>query len=122
MRELSIDPGFGVPQFIQDCCDRGSDTMAGKLREHILFETTLAPQQPVPSFSYATERGAAQVAEGTDQGFHLLLDVRRARLQRIKPLASGDTQIVRPAAELEDSASVELLVEVSPSAAATAQD
>ena len=64
-----------------------------KLKELMLFETTFATQHPVPSFTYATDRGEQLIAEGQDENFHLLLDVRRARLQRIKPLASADAQI-----------------------------
>src|SRR5690606_30880619 len=60
-----------------------------KLKELVLFETTLITQRPTVPFSYATERGAQQVDESQDTRFRLAVDIRRARLQRIKPLASA---------------------------------
>jgi hypothetical protein len=61
-----------------------------KLKELVLFETTLITQRPTALFSYATERGAQQVSEEQDAAFRLAVDIRRARLQRIKPLASAE--------------------------------
>ncbi|MNJ19099.1 ATP-dependent RecD-like DNA helicase [compost metagenome] len=75
-----------------------------KLQELVLFETTLITHNPIPSFSYAVERGAKQVAEDAESDFEMLLDIRRARLQRIKPLASSEAQIARVAAEVTDDA------------------
>lgn len=66
-----------------------------KLKELALFETTLLTQPSIPSFGYAVERGAKQIDEDADAEFEMLLDVRRARLQRIKPLASSEAQIAR---------------------------
>ena len=63
-----------------------------KLNELVLFETTLVTQRPGIAFSYATERGAAQVSEEHDAGFRLAVDIHRARAQRIKPLASGHAE------------------------------
>ena len=65
-----------------------------KLKELVLFETTLVTQRPPVSFLYATEHGAGQIAEEKAEFFELAVDVRRARLQRIKPLASTDAQVV----------------------------
>ncbi len=64
-----------------------------RLKELVLFETTLITQRPTVPFSYATERGAQQVAESQDAGFRLAVDIRRARLQRIKPLASAEAPV-----------------------------
>ncbi len=75
-----------------------------KLQELVLFETTLVTQNPIPSFSYAVERGAKQIAEDAESAFEMLLDIRRARLQRIKPLASSEAQIARIAAQVTDEA------------------
>ncbi|XBG31927.1 DUF4011 domain-containing protein [Pseudomonas sp. 13.2] len=66
-----------------------------KLKELVLFETTLLTQPSIPSFGYAVERGAKQIDEDAEYEFEMLLDVRRARLQRIKPLASSEAQIAR---------------------------
>lgn len=51
-----------------------------KLQELVLFETTLITQNPIPSFTYAVELGAKQIAEDADSDFEMLLDIRRARL------------------------------------------
>lgn len=61
-----------------------------KLRELLLFETTLVTQRPTLPFSRAAEVGAEHIAEGKDDSFELAVDVRRARLQRIKPLSSPE--------------------------------
>ncbi|PCE23198.1 DNA helicase [Paraburkholderia acidicola] len=59
-----------------------------KLKEMVLFESTLLTQRPLPVFSYAISRGEEQISEEEEQKFQLAVDIRRARLQRIKPLAS----------------------------------
>ncbi len=64
-----------------------------RLKELVLFETTLITRRPTVPFSYATERGAQQVDESQDAGFRLAVDIRRARLQRIKPLASAEVAV-----------------------------
>ncbi|RON51841.1 DUF3320 domain-containing protein [Pseudomonas frederiksbergensis] len=85
-----------------------------KLKELMLFETTFATQHPVPPFTYATDRGEQLLAEGQDENFQLLLDVRRARLQRIKPLASADAQVSKLPTDDDPSGKSELLVGVAP--------
>jgi very-short-patch-repair endonuclease len=59
-----------------------------KLKELVLFETTLACQRPAPGFGHAAERGARQVSEAEEDQYELAVDLRRARLQRVRPLAS----------------------------------
>lgn len=61
-----------------------------KLKEIVLFETTLAAERPPVNFGRAAEVGAEQLGEGKDETFELTVDIRRARLQRIKPLASQE--------------------------------
>jgi very-short-patch-repair endonuclease len=65
-----------------------------KLKELVLFETTLVAQRPAPSFSYAAEVALAKIGEDRDEEFELAVDIQRARMQRIKPLASADSQVV----------------------------
>ena len=72
-----------------------------KLGEMALFETTLAAQRPLPAFSHATERGAQQIAESEEDHFELAVDIRRARMQRIRPLTSTEAASVAPV-EAED--------------------
>jgi len=59
-----------------------------KLKEMVLFEATLLTQRPLPAFSFAISRGEEQVSEEQEHDFQLVVDIQRARLQRIKPLAS----------------------------------
>jgi very-short-patch-repair endonuclease len=67
-----------------------------KLKELLLFETTLVTQRPTPSFSYASQHAAQQIAQENDEAFELAVDIRRARLQRIKPLASAERLVATP--------------------------
>ncbi|MCL2895039.1 DUF3320 domain-containing protein [Brenneria tiliae] len=58
------------------------------LKEMIVFETTLATKFPAPSFSQAIESAKRQL---TDQDFMMAVDIRRARMQKIRPLALATT-------------------------------
>lgn len=64
-----------------------------KLNELVLFETTLATHRPGVGLRYACEKGAEHLAEGKESTFEMAIDIRRARLQRIKPMASGEAQV-----------------------------
>ncbi|NUU04085.1 DUF3320 domain-containing protein [Herbaspirillum robiniae] len=59
-----------------------------KLREMVLFESTLVVHRPLPAFSFTIARGEEHISEAEEEKFELAVDIRRARLQRIKPLAS----------------------------------
>ena len=59
-----------------------------KLKEMVLFESTLLAQRPLPTFSFTTAKGEEHISEDEEPKFELAIDIRRARLQRIKPLAS----------------------------------
>ena len=65
-----------------------------KLKELLLFETTLATHRPAPSFSFASQNAAQQISEAKEEAFEMAIDIRRARLQRIKPLASAEAPTV----------------------------
>jgi very-short-patch-repair endonuclease len=67
-----------------------------RLKELVLFETTLITQRPCPTFTYATELAASAISEEKEEEFELVVDIRRARMQRIKPLASGNSQVLTP--------------------------
>lgn len=67
-----------------------------RLKELVLFETTLATQRPSAKFAVAAEKGTLQIAEDQDEAFELAVDIRRARLQRIKPLASAEAEVAKP--------------------------
>jgi very-short-patch-repair endonuclease len=64
------------------------------LRELVVFEATLAAQDQPVAFSQAVEHANRQLAEREDDKFELVVDVKRARRSRIKPLA-----LAQPVAE-----------------------
>ena len=68
-----------------------------QLQEIILFESTLAVrgQQEPAKFKWSCEVGSRQVSEEEQRPFQLALDVRRARMERILPLASEEN-LVQP--------------------------
>ena len=68
-----------------------------KLNDLILFETTLVTQRPCPGFGRAVEMGVRHISEADEEKFELAVDVRRARMHRIKPLASE--KVVTPLTE-----------------------
>ena len=57
------------------------------LRELVLFETTLAVGSRPSGFTQAQAEAGRQIAEDREADFVMAVDVRRARMQRIKPLA-----------------------------------
>jgi very-short-patch-repair endonuclease len=61
-----------------------------KLKELIVFETTFLTQHPCPTFMRAIEQGEKKISEEEESNFELVVDVKRARMQRIKPLANDD--------------------------------
>lgn len=56
-----------------------------ELQELIVFETTLATQSPAPRFRRAIDAANRQL---TDNEFRMSLDVRRARMQKVRPLTA----------------------------------
>jgi very-short-patch-repair endonuclease len=76
-----------------------------RLKELVLFETTLITGRPAPAFTYATEVAASKIAEEMEEEFELVVDIRRARMQRIKPLASTEVR--------QDTLPVVIAVEMS---------
>lgn len=60
-----------------------------QLQEMLVFETTLAAQGHPVSFSQAISQGNRQLSEDENDKFELVVDVKRARMSRIKPLASA---------------------------------
>lgn len=85
-----------------------------RLKELVLFETTLITHHPVPSFSYAAERADQLIAENHDESFELAVDVRRARMQRIKPLASAEVTPHQVTGVAVDTSDTELGIEEAP--------
>ncbi|MDC9590862.1 DUF3320 domain-containing protein [Xenorhabdus sp. XENO-10] len=54
------------------------------LQEMVVFETTMITKFPAPSFSQAIETAKRQL---TEQEFIMAVDIHRARMQKIRPLA-----------------------------------
>lgn len=75
-----------------------------KLKEMVLFETTLAAQRPCPPFGHAIEHATRHIADAAEDKFELAVDVRRARMQRIRPLSAAEAAAgpnASPAVELD---------------------
>ncbi|WP_122456453.1 DUF3320 domain-containing protein [Pseudomonas viridiflava] len=73
------------------------------LKEMVVFETTLATQAPAPSFSQAVAAAERQL---DDEQFIMAIDLHRARMQKIRPMAlvsavnaSAATDDAQPAVE-----------------------
>ncbi|WP_416425063.1 DUF3320 domain-containing protein [Pseudomonas sp. App30] len=56
------------------------------LKELVVFETTLATQSPFAGFSHAAATAQGQL---DDEQFIMAIDIHRARMQKIRPLASS---------------------------------
>lgn len=69
-----------------------------ELQELLIFETTLATNRASPGFGQAIAEAKRQVAEEREADFVLALDVRRARMQRLRPLAMASALEVRAGA------------------------
>ncbi len=67
--------------------DSGTVRKRVDLKELVVFETTLATHSPPAGFQTAVDAGRRQIAEGADDAFVMALDLRRARMRRIRPLA-----------------------------------
>ena len=72
-----------------------------KLKELILFETTLVANRPCPTFKRAIELGAQHISEKKENDFELAVDIRRTRSQRIKPLSSE--QVPKPSGQIAET-------------------
>jgi very-short-patch-repair endonuclease len=99
-----------------------------KLRELVIFETTLAAcgeggadgAGHGVAFSQALEQGTRQLSEAQEDRFELLVDVRRARMQRIRPLALDRPPEAAPQTE-EAAGGAALAVEQPPDLSVKAQ-
>ena len=84
------------------------------LQELVLFETTLATGGHPSPFSRAIAQANHQIDEEREGEFVMALDVRRARMQRVKPLALADAAASRAGAADEDIGSVGEVLEAAP--------
>ncbi|HET6632466.1 MAG TPA: DUF3320 domain-containing protein [Rhodanobacteraceae bacterium] len=73
-----------------------------ELQELLVFETTLATQSPAPGFSHAVHIAKRHL---TDENFVMAVDVRRARMQRLRPLTVTTRQAGEPKEEPAPKAS-----------------
>lgn len=70
-------------------------------REFVSIETTLLTQRPTIGFEQAVGRGRDLTAERNEHAFKLAVDIRRARVARIRPLASLSTEQAEDADQIE---------------------
>ena len=72
------------------------------LNELLLFETTLVADHPPSRFSQAVDEGRRQVSELSGEDLFVALDIRRARMQKLLPLATmSETREGGPPSVLE---------------------
>lgn len=76
----------------------------------VVFETTLVTHNPPATFSRAMAVARQQIAENAEVRFEMAIDVRRARMQKIKPLGVA---VISPAVE-DGSPSVAEALETAP--------
>ncbi|MGH1370060.1 MAG: DUF4011 domain-containing protein [Maritimibacter sp.] len=70
-------------------------------REFVTLETTLLTKRPTIGLEQAVSAGRDLTAERNEHTFQLAVDVRRARVARIRPLASHSTEIDPEAQQIE---------------------
>ena len=85
-----------------------------QLNEMVLFETTLVTNDPPVRFSDAVKRGVAQLGLGCEEKFVHILDLQRARDQKIRPLSFTDTLIVSETERSEEAAGIIAEIEAPP--------
>ncbi|MCA9041837.1 MAG: DUF4011 domain-containing protein, partial [Planctomycetaceae bacterium] len=66
---------------------------ARSLGELVLFETTLVTKQPAISFDEAMQRADYEIRESEESKFVASIDVKRARMAQIRPLASHESDL-----------------------------
>jgi hypothetical protein len=86
------------------------------LKELVVFETTLATHKPSPAFSSAVAAAERQIAEPAEADFVHALDIRRARMMRLRPLALRLEPGRDDPADLDAPVVVESLEEAPPPA------
>ena len=59
-----------------------------RLDELVLIETTLVTERPSPTFTVAVGRAQTLIGQGSSQSFIAAIDVHRARMEHVVPLAS----------------------------------
>ncbi|WP_417474048.1 DUF3320 domain-containing protein [Leisingera sp.] len=70
-------------------------------REFVTMETTLLTKRPTIGFEQAVSAGRDLTAERNEHTFQLAVDVRRARVARIRPLASHNTEKTEDTEQIE---------------------
>lgn len=88
--------------------DAGSLRKRVELQEMVLFETTLATQAPAPRFDQAINAAMRQISLENEEDFLMAIDIRRARMQKIKPLSTAET-ISKPHPTPDDEVTTELV-------------
>lgn len=88
--------------------DSGTLRREIRLNRLLLCETTLLTQRPASGFAQAIQAGAQQLAQAHEDAFELAVDIHHARLQGIKPLASGEAPVFVVAAGKQPAPALDL--------------
>ncbi|WP_417208483.1 DUF3320 domain-containing protein [Antarctobacter sp.] len=70
-------------------------------REFVSMETTLMTKRPTIGFEQAVSAGRDLTAERNEHLFQMAVDIRRARVARVRPLASHNTETTQDAEQIE---------------------
>lgn len=70
-------------------------------REFVTMETTLLTKRPTIGFEQAVSVGRDLSAERNEHTFQMAIDIRRARVARIRPLASHITEATQDSEQIE---------------------
>ncbi|MBQ4826907.1 DUF3320 domain-containing protein [Leisingera sp. HS039] len=70
-------------------------------REFVTMETTLLTKRPTIGFEQAVSAGRDLTAERNEHTFQMAVDIRRARVARIRPLASHSTETTQVSEQIE---------------------
>lgn len=73
-------------------------------RDFVTMKTTLLTKRPTMGFEQAASADRDLLAERNDHTFQLAVDIRRARVEHIRPLASHKTETCQPKRKREAEA------------------
>ncbi|QDU82606.1 ATP-dependent RecD-like DNA helicase [Polystyrenella longa] len=73
-----------------DCLEVRKIRTSGEL---VLFETTMVTSQSVVSFDEAMQRSDYEIRESEEHKFVASIDIKRARMAQVRPLASHDSEL-----------------------------
>jgi hypothetical protein len=84
------------------------------LNELVAFETTLVTQKPPVSFAASIDHAKQQLGEDKEGEFELVVDIRRARMQKIRPLPAFGSLLTTEQQKTEDADAATVGLDLAP--------